>query len=195
MESSASDRRVSGKKLVLFLLISVVTLIVGMTSARLLVQQPLKPLPRLGASLPTVILESPTGQTRPSTDFSGKVILLDLQPQGCTTPCEQRNRLMNQFSHMNEPVGASLLQLTLREKPYPADLLKSRSQTARPPWYWYLVDTEALQALNALRASPEDQSFILLDRKGEVRGRYPINDHEKHKEMMLDIRSLVTEAP
>lgn len=193
MPDSSSATWLNGKMVVIGLLASMVLLIVGMTSARIFIQRPLQPLPDLGQRTPELILESPTGQTRPLSDFSGKILLLDIQPNGCMGPCEIRNRLMNSFSHMNEPVGASLVQLTLREKPYPHDLLKSRSQTARPPWYWYLVEPTDMQALLALKSSPDAQEFLLLDRSGALRGRYPVRSGEKQQELMLDIRSLVVE--
>lgn len=189
-----APRHAGQKVVVWFLVIIAVVMVVG-TLARMAVRQPPRSLPVL-ATVPNMTLTDTSGNTLQIRALQGKVLILDLQEAGCKGLCEERNRQMQEIQYYNESVGERITQVTIKEGPFPVDILAEQAENirAKRTWRWFVVDPEVFAELSkAVRPDRAASDLALVDGNLQVRRRILTTRKEERRELMLDSRALLLE--
>ena len=162
------------------------------------------PLPLLG-QVPAFDLVDQNSQPFDRAQLEGKVWAADFFFTSCTGPCPRMSAQMRQVQNATAGLAdVRLLSFTVDPaRDTPAVLAgyakRYKAQTGR--WFFLTGDAHKLDALagSAFKLNSVDGSlvhstrFVLVDRKGRIRGYYTSSDDDFMSRLLRDLHRLVDE--
>ena len=162
------------------------------------------PLPVLG-TVPDFQLTSQSGQPFDRKSLEGKVWVADFFFTTCTGPCPRMSAQMRQVQNATADLpGVKLVSFTVDPTHDTPEVLagyarRFKADAAR--WSFLTGDTALLDSLarNTFKLNNVDGSlvhstrFVLVDRKGRIRGYYASTDDDFQSRLLRGIRNLERE--
>jgi protein SCO1/2 len=183
-----------------------VTLRTGVAALALLIAacSSSRPLPVMG-EVPAFQLTGSTGQPFEKSSLDGHVWVADFFFTTCTGPCPRMSAQMRQVqnSTANTP-AVKLVSFTVdpaRDTPEVLADYARRYKADPARWHFLTGDPAKLDSLarNTFKLNSVDGSlvhstrFVLVDRKGRIRGYYASTDDDFMPRLLRDIRNLERE--
>lgn len=160
------------------------------------------PLP-VYAEVPEFGMTAQTGEPFHSELLKGKIWVADFIFTTCTGPCP---RMSAQMRRLQEELGGmpevKLVSFTVDPATDTPDVLAAYAKRfrAEPGRWYFLTGPEATLAQldkTAFKLGNEGRThstrFVLVDRRGRIRGYYGASEQDSLKQLLADIRRLVKE--
>lgn len=158
-------------------------------------------MPELGAVEPFKLTDQ---SNRPfdSASLNGKVWIADFMFTTCPGPCPRMSSQMHQVQKELEVQGIQLVSFTVDpERDTPAVLAEYGAKFKAAPGVWHFL-TGAQADLNHLAKDvfklgvvdgslEHSTRFVLIDRKGQIRGYYLTSDADAIPRLIADARALI----
>jgi protein SCO1 len=163
-----------------------------------------QPLPVFGA-VPDFVLTSQTGGRFDSKSLHGKVWVADFMFTTCMGPCPRMSSQMHWIQTQTAALpDVRLVSFTIdpeRDTPPVLTAYARRFRAEAGRWFFLTGPASALQNLNrnAFKLGDIDGTmthstrFVLVDRRGRIRGYYRTEEGESLEPLAADIQRLVKE--
>jgi protein SCO1 len=164
-----------------------------------------RPLPVLG-EVPAFELTAQSGQPFDRKQLAGKVWVADFFFTTCTGPCPRMSSQMRQVQNSTLSIAdVRLVSFTVdpaRDTPAVLADYARRYKAQEGRWFFLTGETEKLNDLarNTFKLNSVDGSlvhstrFVLVDRKGRIRGYYTSSDDDFMSRLLHDLHQLEHET-
>lgn len=164
-----------------------------------------KPLPVYGRVSPFT-LTSQTGASFSSRELDGRIWVADFFFTTCTGPCPRMSSEMHWVQkQVGDLAGVRLVSFTIDPEHDTPPALAAYAQRFRAEpgrWFFLTGPAQALERLNRYDfklgdvdgAMVHSTRFVLVDRRGRIRGYYRTDEADGLKPLVSDIRRLARES-